>query len=428
MKRQRLTAKFVENLRPGAKRRELSDQANGLFLISQPSGHRSWAVRYRHGGRSVKHTLGQWPAMTLADARKAAADVQHALSRGENPAKARQDAKVKADATRKNTLTAVCENYLKREGSKLRTLDQRVSILRRLIYPELGDKPIGSIKRSDLVALFDKIEDENGARAADVALAVLRRILRWHAIRDDEFITPVVPGMARQKPAEHRRDRILSDDELRALWTHTADGSTFSALVRFLLLTACRRGEGAALPWQGEIGAVRCTVKQIERGVEREVEVEFDNVWTLPRSRSKTKVEVIRPLSKAAMAIIAAQPQIDDCPYVFASSTGRTPIAQFSTPKARLDAASGIRNWHTHDLRRSARSLLSRAGVNSDVAEKCLGHSRGDIIERYDQHKYLAEMRHAFEALAAQIERIVNPPAAADVADMATERARRRRR
>src|SRR5262249_5879409 len=276
---------------PAGKRREISDQANGLFLISQPSGARSFAVRYRYAGKPIKLTLGRWPAMTLADARKAAADAQLALARGENPAKAKADATIKADAAKPNTLTAVCENYLKREGGKLRTLDQRVSILRRLIYPKLGDKPIGSIKRSDLVALFDKIEDENGARASDVALAVLRRILRWHAIRDDEFVVPIVPGMARQKPAEHRRDRILTDDELRALWAHTADNSTFSALVRFLLLTAARRGEAAGLRWEGEIGTVRCTVKQTERGIEREVEVDFDNVWKLPARRSKTKVE-----------------------------------------------------------------------------------------------------------------------------------------
>src|SRR5262245_25626323 len=424
MKRQRLTAKFIENAKPGSARQEIPD-GTGLYLLLQPSGHRSWAVRYRVNGKPAKHTIGTWPAVSLHDARVAAAEALKQVKLGNDPAKARQDAKVKADAAKANTLTAVCENYLKREGGRLRTLDQRVSILRRLIYPTLGDKPIGSIKRSDLVALFDKIEDENGARAADVALAVLRRILRWHAIRDDEFITPVVPGMARQKPAEHRRDRILNDDEIRALWAATADNSTFSALIRFLLLTGARRGEVAGLRRKGEIGTVRCTVRQIERGIEREVEVDFDNVWTLPASRSKTKAPIIRPLSKAAQAILAEQPQIDGCDYVFASSTGRTPIGQFSAPKARLDAASGTSGWTIHDLRRTARSLLSRAGVNSDVAEKCLGHSRGDIVERYDQHKYLAEMGRALEALAAQIERIVNPPAA-DVADMATERARRR--
>jgi integrase len=425
MKRQRLTAKFIENAKPGSARQEIPD-GTGLYLLLQPSGHRSWAVRYRVNGKPAKHTIGTWPAVSLHDARVAAAEALKQVKLGNDPAKARQDAKVKADAAKANTLTAVCENYLKREGGKLRTLDQRVSILRRLIYPELGDKPIGSIKRSDLVSLLDKIEDENGARAADVALAVLRRILRWHAIRDDEFITPVVPGMARQKPAEHRRDRILSDDEIRALWAATADNSTFSALVRLLLLTAARRGEAAGLRPDDEIGTVRCTVKQIERGIEREVEVDFDNVWTLPPSRSKTKTKIVRPLSKAAQDVLTGLPRSVDCPHAF-SVTGRTPISQFSTPKTRLDAASGVRDWRVHDLRRTARSLLSRAGVNSDVAEKCLGHSRGDIVERYDQHKYLAEMRHAFEALAAQIDRIANPPAADDVADMAAERRKRRR-
>jgi integrase len=406
MIRQRLSAKFIENLKSAAQRREISDHANGLFLISQASGHRSWAVRYRHDGRSVKLTLGAWPKMTLADARKAAADAQHALARGENPAKAKVDAKVKADAAKANTLTAVCENYLKREGGKLRTLDQRVSILRRLIYPTLGDKPIGSIKRSDLLALFDKIEDENGTRAADVALAVLRRILRWHAIRDDEFITPVVPGMARQKASEHRRDRVLSDDEIRALWAATAEESVFSGLVRFLLLTAARRGEAA--------------------GMKRD-EVDPDGIWTLPASRSKTKVEVVRPLSRAAQEVLAGQPQIDGCDYVFASSTGRTPIGQFSGPKVRLDAASGVTGWTIHDIRRTARSLLSRCkDVTVDHAERVLGHARPDLVARYDRHDYVEEMRFAVEALSALISTIVNPPAA-DVADMATERAWRRR-
>jgi integrase len=405
MKRQRLTAKFIENAKPGSARQEIPD-GTGLYLLLQPSGRRSWAVRYRVNGKTVKHTIGAWPNVSLHDARVAAAEALKQVKLGNDPAKARQDAKVKADAAKANTLTAVCENYLKREGSKLRTLDQRVSILRRLIYPTLGDKPIGSIKRSDLVALFDKIEDENGARAADVALAVLRRILRWHAIRDDEFITPVVPGMARQKPAEHRRDRILSDDEIRALWAATTDNSTFSALVRFLLLTGARRGEVA--------------------GMKRD-EVDPDGVWTLPASRSKTKTEIARPLSKAALALVEQMPQIDDCPYVFASSTGRTPIGQFSGPKAKLDAASGVTGWTIHDVRRTARSLLSRCkDVTVDHAERVLGHARPDLIARYDRYNPIKEMRFAVEALSALISTIVNPPAA-DVADMATERARRRR-
>ena len=389
----KLTAKFVENLRPAAQRREISDHANGLFLISQPSGARSFAVRYRYASRSIKLTLGQWPAMTLADARKAAADAQHALARGANPAKAKADAKIRADAARANTLTAICESYLRREGGALRTLDQRVSILRRQIYPALGDKPIGDIKRSDLVALFDTIEDRSGPRSADVALAILRRIMRWHAIRDDEFITPIVPGMARQKPAEHRRTRVLDDDEMRAVWAATANDTAFSALVRFLLLSGARRGEAAGMTWD---------------------EVDDKGIWRLPARRSKTKTAVIRPLSKAALAVLASLPRISGCPFVF-TVTSFAPIKQFSVPKARLDAASGVRGWTIHDLRRTSRSLMSRAHVDSDIAERVLGHSRGDLIERYDQHLPLDRMRDAVERLAAQVETIVNPPEGAVV-------------
>jgi integrase len=402
----RLTDISIRNLKPGPTRREISDHANGLFLISQPSGVRSFACRYRHAGKSIKLTLGKWPQMTLAAARKGAADAQDELARGNNPVKARQDSKIKADAAKKDTVTAVCENYLKRAGGKLRTIDQRVSILRRLIYPALGDKPIGSVKRSDIVTMLDHIEDHNGPRAADVALAVLRRIMRWHATRDDEFITPVVPGMQRQTPKDHRRERILDDAELRKLWAATGDNAPFSALIRFLLLTSARRSEASGMRWD---------------------EVDANGVWTLPIARSKTKVEVVRPLSKAAQTVLAELPQIDGCPYAFASATGRTPISQFSTPKAKLDERTGIAvSWTIHDVRRTSRSLMSRASIDVDIAERLLGHSRGDLRERYDRYHFMPQMTHAVEALAALVERTVNPPEG-EIADLASERTRRRR-
>jgi integrase len=403
----KLTAKSIENIKPGPARREIPDAGcTGLYLISQAAGVKSWAVRYRYAGRPVKLTLGKWPAMSLADARKAAAEAQHELARGNNPAKAKADAKIKADAAQANTLTAVCENYLAIEGKKLRSRDARVSILRRHVYPALGDRPIGEIRRRDIARLLDKVEVGAGPRMADVTLGVLRRIFHWYELRDDEFRSPIIRGMQRQKTSEHRRTRVLDDDELRAVWAATADTSTFSALIRFLLLTGARRNEAAGMTWN---------------------EVDANGVWKLPAFRSKTKAEVERPLSKAARAILAELPRIDGCPFVF-TTIGRTPISQFSIPKARLDAASGVTGWRLHDARRTARSLLSRCkDVTVDHAERVLGHARPDLIERYDRHDYIEEMRFAVEALSALITTIVNPPAA-DVADMAAERARRQRR
>jgi integrase len=385
----KLTTKAIENLKAGPVRREIPDAGcAGLYLISQSSGVRSWAVRYRYNGKPTKLTIGQWPAVTLADARKAAADAQHALARGENPAKAKQTARIKAMEAKANTVANVCASYMRREASKLRTADQRESILRRHVLPHIGDRPIADVRRSEIVRLLDQIEDKSGQRMADVTLAILRKIMNWHAARSDDFVPPFVRGMGRQNTVEHRRTRILTDDELRKLWQATADGQPFSALIRFALLTTARRSEIAGMRFD---------------------EVDDGGVWVLPASRSKTKTEIVRPLSKAAQEILAELSQIDGCDFPF-TSNGITPIASFSGPKAKLDERADISGWRIHDTRRTARSLLSRAGVGGDVAEKCLGHSRGDIIERYDQHKYIDEMRHAFEMLAAEIARVANPP------------------
>jgi integrase len=384
----KLTSKTIENLKPGPQRREISDGGSGLWLVLQPSGAKSWALRYRYASRPTKLTLGSWPALTLAAARKTAADALHELAQGHDPAAARKAAALTAAAARANTVVAVCEEYLKRESSRLRTADQRVSILRRLVYPVLGDRPVENIRRSEIVQLMDRVEDSSGQRMADVTLAVLRRIFNWYAARSDSFVPPFVRGMSRQKVAEHRRSRILDDDELRRLWAATADEQPFSNFVRLLLLTTARRGEAAGLKWS-EVGA--------------------DGLWTLPAARSKTKTETVRPLSKVAQAVLAAQPRVGD--YVFTS--GAAPLRNFSDPKRKLDAAAGLGGYRLHDLRRTSRSLLSRASVNPDIAERCLGHAMPNIRATYDKHGYVDEMRRAFEALAALIERIVNPPDAA---------------
>jgi len=384
----RLTAKTVENVKPRDRRVEIPDSGcRGLYLVVQPSGAKSWAVRYRYQGRPTKLTLTS--ATSLAGARKAATDALHELEQGRDPAATRKADKVAAMEAAANTVASVCAMYMQREGGKLRTTAARESICRRLIYPHIGARPIGEVKRREVIAMLDHIEDANGPRMADVTLAVLRRVFTWYALRDDDFANPIVRGMARQNPKDHRRARVLDDDELRRVWQATADGSVFSSLVRFLLLTSARRGEVAGLRW---------------------VEVDDSGVWTLPPSRSKTRTAIIRPLSKAALTLLAGLPRFDDCPFAFPSSTGRTALVQFSISKRKLDAASGVRNWRLHDLRRCARSLMSRAHVDRDIAERILGHSRGDLLERYDQHFPLDQMRDAAERLAALIERITSPP------------------
>jgi integrase len=382
-----LTDIAIKNFKPAAVRREIPDPgAHGLYAVVQPTGRKGFCVRYRFFGVPRKLTLPS--GITLAAARKLAADAMFALSQGRDPADARKAEVEKAERARADTLRSVVDEYLAREGKRLRTIDQRERIFERLIYPVLGSgRQIGSIKRKDVIRLLDHIEDKHGTRTADYALACLSRLFNWHAVRDDEFTSPIVRGMRRQNAKQHARTRVLSDDELRRVWAAASAEGAFPAYIKFLLLTSARRTEAAAMTW-GEIDG---------------------SDWILPAARNKTAVDLVRPLSKAAQEILAERPRIARCPYVF-SNDGRSALGGFSRQKQKFDAACGITDWTIHDLRRTSRSLMSRAGVSPDHAERCLGHVIGGVRETYDRHAYHAEKMQAFELLAAQIKRIVSPP------------------
>jgi integrase len=359
----------------------------GLFYIALPTGGESW-VQYFRIRKQLAKVTNKEPGLGLAGARKWAADVRERAARGVDPRDEKRVAKVKARAAAANTLLAVAEEYLGRH-KKLRTVGQRKATLDRLIYPKLGDQPISDIKRSEIVRLLDRVEDERGARMADEVLAVIRRIMAWHATRDDEFRSPIVRGMARANKAERARTRILNDDELRAVWKAAEKmPGTFGALVQFILLTATRRNEAACL---------------------RRSELEGVN-WTVPAARYKGKHDHLIPLSPAALAIVEGMPVIDGSDFVF-TTTGKHPATDFATKKRHFDELSGVGGWRLHDLRRTARSLMSRAGINADHAERCLGHVIGGVRGVYDRHEFYAEKKHAFDALAAQIGRIVDPQA-----------------
>jgi integrase len=388
-----LTDISVRNLKAGLKRREVPDAgARGLRVIVQPSGVKSYAIRYRYRGRMTKVTLGD-VSIGLAAARKLVGDAQFELARGNDPAEAKRQAKQAQAAAIADSFRDVAERYMKLEGVKLRSARERQRILQRLVYPALGDRPISAIRRSEVARVLDEVEIGCGPVQATIVLAIVGKIMRWHATRTDDFVPPVVAGMRRIKASERARDRILSDAELVRVWRAAEAAGVYGRLMRFLLLTAARRNEAVYLRWD-----------ELSNGT-----------WTLPSGRNKVGRELVRPLSKAAQEIIAECPRIEGCEFVF-SVSGRTALGSPGRLKRKLDEASGTSGWVVHDLRRTARSLMSRAGVPSDHAEQCLGHVIGGVRGTYDRHKFVVEMERAYEALAALVERIVNPSAANVVA------------
>ena len=148
--RKRLTDFSIRNLRPRASRYEIPDRgARGLYVIVQPSGRVGYAVRYQHDGRPRKLTLQ--PGVSLAAARKLCAAALHEVAEGRDPAVAKKETKKKHAAAAADTVQAICESYLKREGKDLRTVAERAAALERLVYPVIGAVPITALKRRQVV-------------------------------------------------------------------------------------------------------------------------------------------------------------------------------------------------------------------------------------------------------------------------------------
>jgi integrase len=219
---------------------------------------------------------------------------------------------------------------------------------------------------------------------ADQTLAIIRKVMNWHASRSDDFRSPIVRGMARTKPKERARERTLTDDELRLVWK-VAETEPLGRYVQFVLLTATRRNEAAQARRSEITGAD----------------------WIIPGARYKTGKDHLVPLSAMALAVLPS----GGGDFVF-SKDGVGPLhaSNFKTAfdKALLREGPPLPRWTLHDLRRTARSLMSRAGVQTDHAERCLGHVIGGVRGVYDRHAYLEEKRQGFEALASLVERIVS--------------------
>ena len=167
--------------------------------------------------------------------------------------------------------------------------------------------------------------------------------------------------MKRTSAKERARDRILNDDEIRAVWK-AADG-TFGDMVKLLLLTGQRREKVAAMRWQ---------------------DISIDGEWNVPEGDREKGVGGSLVLPALAADIIRARPRYASSPYVF-TGRGGSHLSGYSKAKTQLDERAKIAEWRLHDLRRTARSLMSRVGVRPDIAERVLGHVQPGVQGVYDR-------------------------------------------
>ena len=374
-RRKNLTERQVHQLPRKAKRYNLPDPVQPHLVLRVPVrgpvtytavARRKKAVEH---GRLVWKTLGTSAYLSLDEARALTRDVVKRIRFG-----------LPLEDVRGDSVADVADKWLKlvvREKG-YRTARERERIVQKYIVPQLGDRVFVAVRRSDIAALLDDVAAVNGKAMADQVLKVFGAIASWWSKREDDYRSPIVRGMRRGEAT--KRDRVLTDDEIRAVWGAAGGQGTAGGFVQFALLCAQRYAKIATMRWSDLHG----------------------DVWDIQQgAREKGTAGLLR-LPPLALEIIHRQPRIAGKARVFGRPHSRA--------LARLRDDAGVHGWTVHDLRRTARTLLSRARVPTEIAELVLGHSITGIQQVYDRHKYFEEKAHALAALAQLVENILSPP------------------
>jgi len=385
-----LTTKAIEVAKPSDNRREIPDPAlSGLYLVIQPSGVKSWALRYRYAGKHKKLTLGRWPVMGLMDARAAATDAIEVVEHGNDPSvakKATKAARMEAQLSERDKIRTLAEQFGQRHLSTLKSGETVKRELHRHVVAVWGERDIHDIAKRDVIDLLDGIADSGRVVTANRVRAYLNKFLSWCVERD---IIGQSPAMGVKPVAKEKsRDRVMTDDEIKWFWQAcTIEGQPWGQLGHMLLLTGQRLGE-----------VVNMTDREVS-----------GDLWHLTADRTKNGRAHDVPLSDAARDVLGAVERVKgDAGYVF-TTTGESALQGYHKGRNHIAkrmteiAGQEIPHWTFHDLRRTAATGMARLGIPVRVTEAVLNHvsgTGGGIVGVYQRHDYADEKRQALEAWA----------------------------
>jgi integrase len=393
-----LTDAKIQGLKaPETGRIEVADKVvSGLRIRVGTSGAKTFIVRKRIGGRIANVTVGRFhdQRFTLADARKKARTMLNDIEGGGDP---RSETRKKTGSGT-GTVRALFEDYKKAKASK-RSISEIERIFNKYVLPEIGDRLADSVNRADVTHLIDGVATGGAKPTPVMARAVaaqLSAFYSWAMPRLHRLeVNPCRDAGKPDKPKA--RERVLSNDELKALWTVLeSEGLPWGPSVKLLILTGQRRDE----------------VFSADRA-------EFDleaRLWTVPGGRAKNGKAHLVPLSNAAVTLVEAVPEVDGSAKLFPSrSNPENGPSGFSKALARIIAEmekemGPLERFTLHDLRRTMATGLQRLGIRLEVTEAVLNHvagTRGGLVGVYQRHEFLDEKRHALTAWAAEVERIV---------------------
>jgi len=395
----RLTDSKIAGIKPilGDRLEFPDDVVKGLRVRVGSGGTKTFIYRARFGGKPRNFALGQYDAkrFTLANARDLARKMQGDISEGRDPAG--QLGRKPGDDGR---LKGLVELYFQREvRGRKRTADAIERTFKVDILPTLGERLADTITRADITKLVERVTfkaTKETPRQGRMVHQLLSAFFNWALPRLDRL--EANPCVGAWRPAvSASRDRVLSQDEIKTLWNAAGDAGEFGKGVRLLILTGQRRSEVLEAKW---------------------AEFNVDaKVWTIPAARAKNGKANLVPLSDAALALIASIDRTSKSGFLFpAKGNPSAPMSGFTQLWGKVlkavekDLEGPVERFTMHDIRRTLATGLQRLGTRLEVTEAVLNHqsgSRAGIVAVYQRHHFADEKRHALDAWAAELQRIV---------------------
>jgi integrase len=381
MARKSLSDRQIAKLERRPNRYSLPDPSQpGLVLRVPKEGPVSFcAVARKPKGAQLWHTVGTTATIGIDEARALAREVVRRIKAGLSPAEPLPPPVL--------SVANIAEQWLVKhvEENGHRTARERARIVSYYVVPRIGSRVLSELRKVDVAGLLDDIAKQHGKAQADAVLRVLSSMSTWWQSRTDDFTPINFRGMRR---ATGHRTRILTDDELRAVWAESAGWGSLGVLIRLALMTCQRREAILSARWS---------------------DISDDGIWTVRQADRQKGTGGALQLPQPALDALARQPRMHGNPLVF-------PTRPHSRTLEKFRQATGTRGWVVHDLRRTARSLLSRSGTQTEISERILGHAQRGIVAVYDHFDYFEPKNAALGQLSALIERIVSPPSANVVA------------
>lgn len=389
---EKFTHNKIANLSTEKNRYHITE-GNGFCLRVSAKGTKTWFYRYKFGGKEKWLTIGNFPVMGVAQARKAFNDLWEIRQAGQDPEGIIQQKLLQKNNNVKTLVTDWYNNYIVKHRKQPQQIKQQIDAD---IIPLLGIFEIEKLQPRDISKALDSIVQRGSPVHANKVLSTLKQAFNYAVSRGELAANPAINIRARDIGGlEKPRDRNLDLDEIKKLWLFLdSDNHSMSVqiknAIKIILLTGARTGELRLAKWS---------------------EFNFDkSLWVIPAENNKIGMSMKIHLSEITKKLLLAIKETTLSNFVLTGVSDESPLADKSISKAiqRIQKRVGIPKWTAHDLRRSfATQLGETLRIDPVVIEKCLGHKMPKIMATYNKDEMLHQRKEALERWSKLIEELV---------------------